>query len=55
LATICCPIDEDSIALRKSWEVVPFAEDPKVQFAPYGTPLSKEQLQKLAQKITDSR
>ena len=35
---------------EKGWEPVPTVEDPKVQFAAYGTPLTAEQFQKLTEK-----
>jgi hypothetical protein len=38
---------------ENGWEVVPSNEDPKVQFAAYGTPLSEAQFQKLAQNSSD--
>jgi len=35
---------------RQGWEPVPTTEDPKVQFAAYGTPLTVKQFQKLIEK-----
>lgn len=40
---------------ERGWEPVPNSEDPKVQFAAYGTPLSEEQFQKLVQNASDSQ
>jgi hypothetical protein len=38
---------------EKGWEPVPTAEDPKVQFAAYGTPLNEKQFRKLVQNTPD--
>jgi len=37
---------------KKGWEPVPTTEDPKVQFAAYGTPLTVKQFQKLIEKAS---
>ena len=37
---------------EKGWEPVPTVEDPKVQFAAYGTPLTAKQFQKMAEKAS---
>jgi hypothetical protein len=38
--------------IGEGWEPVPSTEDPKVQFAAYGTPLTPNQFQKLAEKVS---
>jgi hypothetical protein len=39
---------------KQGWEPVPTDEDPKVQFAAYGSPLTKEQFQKLTESALDN-
>ena len=38
---------------EKGWEPVSSDEDPLVQFAAYGSPLTEKQLQKLAENVLD--
>jgi len=37
---------------EKGWQPVPSKEDPMVQFAAYGTPLTEEQFNNMAQEVT---
>jgi hypothetical protein len=36
---------------KKGWEPVRTDEEPRVQFAAYGSPLTEAQFQKLAEKV----